>query len=105
MERLTRVSKNGTGMIWFIDHNNNNIDVEPCEMTTKDIRIALERLAYYEDLEERYKLIAPLPHDDNPCLHCDSGWASISSTKCTSCSDSCLRLKEYHERHGVINEH
>lgn len=100
MERLTRVSKNGTGMIWFIDHNNKNVDLEPCEMTTKDIRIALERLAYYEDLEESDKLIILEPTDEYPCRNCDVGWGSISSDGCTSCKDSCIRFKEFNERHN-----
>ncbi len=30
-----------------------------------------------------------------PCTYCDTGWGSISSEGCTSCADTCDRLKQY----------
>lgn len=52
MERLTR--KSDSGMIWFIDYEHKNpIDKEPCEMDYHNNRLAIEKLAEYEDLEEQ----------------------------------------------------
>lgn len=32
-----------------------------------------------------------------PCRYCDTGWGSVSSEGCTSCHDTCDRLKRYFE--------
>ena len=48
MERLTRKSSN-TDMVWFVDHNNNDMDLEPCEMSYTHNRLAIRKLAEYED--------------------------------------------------------
>lgn len=49
-------------MVWFIDHNHNDLNLEPCEMTFGDSSKAIRKLAYYEDLEEQGRLIV-LPED------------------------------------------
>lgn len=56
MNRLTRKSDNGT--VWFIDreHENGYVEREPCEMNTHHVRLAIAKLAEYEDLEEQGKL-------------------------------------------------
>ena len=36
--------------------------------------------------------------DKNPCTYCDAGWATISTTGCTSCREDCERLKEWERR-------
>jgi len=51
MERLTEKSERG--VVWFIDHENNDIRLEPCEMDSHNNRLAIEKLAKYEDLEEQ----------------------------------------------------
>lgn len=56
MERLTERSKN-SDMVWFKDVENGNMCLEPCEMTAHHSRIALERLAAYEDAEEQGLLL------------------------------------------------
>lgn len=61
MDRLTRKSQN-TGMVWFIDHNNNDLNLEPCEMSYGNNRDAIQKLAYYEEAEEQGRLIV-LPED------------------------------------------
>lgn len=48
MKRLTRKSSN-TDMVWFIDHNHNDLNLEPCEMTSGDSGKAIRKLAAYED--------------------------------------------------------
>lgn len=54
MERLTRRGgKNMEGMIWFVDHENNNMSLEPCEIQTGHARKMLEKLAEYEDEKEK----------------------------------------------------
>ncbi len=47
--RLTERSKN-SDMVWFKDTENEGIRLEPCEMSAHHSRIALEKLAAYEDL-------------------------------------------------------
>lgn len=51
MERLTERSDN-SDMVWFKDHENGNMRLEPCEMTARHSRMAIEKLAAYEDAEE-----------------------------------------------------
>ena len=59
MERLTKKSKT-TDMILFIDKENNNLSLEPCEMTSYHNRLAVEKLFDYETKEEN-GLILYLP--------------------------------------------
>lgn len=54
MKRLTRSSGN-TDMVWFIDYEN-NIDLEPCEMNSHHVKLVIQKLAYYENLEEQNRL-------------------------------------------------
>ena len=49
MKRLTRKSSN-TDMVWFVDHDNNDMDLEPCEMNYHHNRLAIQKLAEYEDI-------------------------------------------------------
>lgn len=51
MERLTIRSKN-SDMVWFKDAENGNAHLEPCEMTAHHNRMALDKLATYEDAGE-----------------------------------------------------
>ena len=55
MERLTEKSK--SGMVWFIDRENNDTRLEPCEMDSQHSRLAIQKLAEYEDLEEQGLLL------------------------------------------------
>ncbi len=55
MDRLTKQSE--SGMTWFIDHENNGIALEPCEMDSHNNRLAIERLADYENAEEKGLLL------------------------------------------------
>lgn len=56
MERLTIRSKN-SDMVWYKDVENNDAYVEPCEMTPHHSRMAIAKLATYEDVEEQGRLI------------------------------------------------
>ena len=59
MERLTEQSET-SNMVWFKD---GNMRLEPCEMTAHHSRMAIEKLAAYEDAEEQgllLRLPAPL---------------------------------------------
>lgn len=56
MERLTIRSKN-SDMVWFKDAENGNAHLEPCEMTVHHNRMALDKLATYEDAEEQGRLV------------------------------------------------
>lgn len=51
MKRLTK--KSDSGMVWFVDHENNDIKLEPCEMNSHHNRLAIQKLAVYEDAEEQ----------------------------------------------------
>lgn len=52
MERLTEKAAN-SNMVWFKDAENGNAHLEPCEMTSHHNRMALDKLATYEDAEEQ----------------------------------------------------
>ena len=58
MSRLTKRGIKQEGMIWFVDHENNGISLEPCEMNPHHNRVTLEKLADYEDKEEQGLLIS-----------------------------------------------
>lgn len=60
----------------------------------------LNRLAYYEDLEEQGRLIILTVQDIHPCRNCGVGWGHISSEGCHSCEETCIRLKEYNEKYN-----
>jgi len=49
MKRLTRKS-NTSDMVWFIDRENNNHELEPCEMDSHHSGVAIRKLAEYEEL-------------------------------------------------------
>lgn len=53
MSRLTYKSE--SGMTWFVDEEGRRL--EPCEMSPHHSRLAIEKLAHYEDLEETGRLI------------------------------------------------
>lgn len=53
MSRLTYKSE--SGMTWFVDEKDRRL--EPCEMSPHHNRLAIEKLANYEDLEEAGRLI------------------------------------------------
>ena len=67
MERLTGRSKN-RDMVWFKDTENDGIRLEPCEMSAHHSRMALERLAAYEDAEEQGLFLRL------PCKVGDTAW-------------------------------
>lgn len=71
MERLTR--KSDSGMTWFIDYEHKDpIEKEPCEMDYRNNRLAIEKLAEYEDLEEQEKLLKL------PCAVGDTVYTNIA---------------------------
>ena len=60
----------------------------------------LNRLAYYEDLEEQGRLIVLSVKDIYPCRNCGTGWGSISSEGCHTCDETCERLKQSNEKYN-----
>lgn len=75
MERLTIRSKN-SDMVWLKDAENGNARLEPCEMTAHHNRVVLDRLATYEDLEERGRLVKL------PCKVGDTVWDNDCGRPC-----------------------
>ncbi len=57
-----------------------------------------EKLAFYEDLEEKGELPVMYGVNYYPCINCGMGWASISIEGCKSCHDDCEKLKEYYRK-------
>lgn len=96
MERLTRLCENTENGKYIPYVADNYIGIYPNCTLGK----VVERLAYYEDLEEDGRLIVLSIQDIHPCKNCDTGWGSISSDGgCASCHDDCGRLKEYNEKY------
>lgn len=69
--------------------------------STNGIEDAIEKLAYYEDLEEQGRLIILTVQDIHPCRNCDTGWGHISSEGCHTCDETCERLKAYNEKYNT----
>ena len=55
--RLTKTSDSFGGMVWFRSQGRNDLWLEPCEMTPHDCRVAINKLAAYEDAEEQGRLV------------------------------------------------
>lgn len=56
--RLTERSKNkNSDMVWFKDSENDGMCIEPCEMSSHHNRMAIAKLAAYEDAEEQGLLL------------------------------------------------
>lgn len=68
-------------------------------MSCNEIYNALSKLRYYEDLAEQGRLIVLSVEDIHPCKGCNTGWGSISSNGCTTCDETCERLKQYNEKY------
>lgn len=87
MERLTERSKN-TSMVWFKDNENSNMLLEPCEMSSHNSRMAIEKLATYEDAEEQGLLLRL------PCKVGDTVYAFLSTCNYfTECQINKIELK------------
>lgn len=65
MERLTIRSKN-SDMVWFKDAENGNAHLEPCEMSSHHSRMAIAKLAAYEDAEEQGQILRLPISKDTP---------------------------------------
>lgn len=57
-------------MVWFIDRENKDMRLEPCDMDPHHSRLAIAKLAEYEDLEEQGLLIR-LPCHCKDCKYVD----------------------------------
>ncbi len=87
MERLTIRSKN-SDMVWFKDAENGNAHLEPCEMTAHHNRMALDKLATYEDAEEQGQILRL------PCKVGDTVYAFLSTCNYfTECQINKIELK------------
>lgn len=54
MRKFTKVLESGeSGMVWFVDHENGDVELEPCEMNYHHNRIAITQLAKYESMHEK----------------------------------------------------
>ena len=62
---------------------------------------AIDKLAYYENLEEEGRLIILGVEDIHPCKGCDVGWGYAPSEGCHTCDETCKRLKQYNERYNT----
>ena len=78
--RLTVRSEN-SGMVWFKDTENNDMWCEPCEMSVHNVRMALAKLADYEDAEEQ-GLILRLPCEVGDTVYVDSAILPIKDMEC-----------------------
>lgn len=90
--RLTVRSEN-SGMVWFKDTENNDMWCEPCEMSVHNVRMALAKLADYEDAEEQ-GLILRLP-----CKVGDKVY-QISENFIEPCTVETIYLGNYRDRNG-----
>lgn len=90
--RLTERSKN-SDMVWFKDTENEGIRLEPCEMTAHHSRIALEKLAAYEDAEEQGLFLRL------PCKVGDKVYL-ISENFIEPCTVETIFLGNYRDRNG-----
>lgn len=103
MERLTEKQSAGYDLKSlngeWCDHYCHKQKVETCDEC--GIYQAIQKLAYYEDLEEQGRLIILTVQDIHPCRNCDTGWGTVSSEGCHTCDETCERLKKYNEKYNT----
>lgn len=80
-------------MVWFKDAENGNAHLEPCEMTAHHNRMALDKLATYEDAEEQGLLLRL------PCKVGDKVY-QISENFIEPCTVETIFLGKYRDRNG-----
>lgn len=91
MERLTERSKSkNSSMVWFKDENNNML-LEPCEMSSHHSRMAIAKLAAYEDAEEQ-GLLLRLPCKVGDTVYVDSVILPIEDMECYEDIDNKIPL-------------
>lgn len=100
MKRLTERFSNGQVAVLGCG-NNCKYDYKYCYSENGNcptLEEIYEKLAFYEDLEEKGEL--PIIYGVNvyPCTNCGVGWASISSQGCKSCHDDCEKIKEFYKK-------
>lgn len=102
MERLTERFSNGQAAVYGCGSNCKH-DYKYCDSYLENcptISEIYEKLAYYEDLEEKGMLLILEETNEHPCKNCGMGWGSISSDGYTGCEETCAKLKEYNEKYN-----
>ena len=100
MSRLTERFSNGQAAVAGCGRNC-KYDFKYCKFNEDNcptLDEIYEKLAFYEDLEEKGELPIVYGVNYNPCTNCGRGWASISIDGCKSCHDDCEKLKEYYRK-------
>ena len=111
MERLTERSKN-SDMVWYKDVGDSGMLLEPCEMTAHHSRIALERLAAYEDAEEQGLLLRLPCNKDTPVYSIEYCCGRNKNNRigmcvrgfCKDCDDKAYYIREDTAEHCSIGE-
>ena len=118
-----RLTKNINGMVWFASQDA-DLWLEPNEMSYRDNRIAIDKLATYEDAEEQGRLVI-LPFDMKGIklvvaererqidLWCDQSgnhpfeWMAILGEEygelCEAVNETCFQNPKHPERGGKPN--
>lgn len=97
MGRLTRLCRNTEGGKYGKYVTDNYVGI----YSDIELSKAIDKLGYYEDLEEEGRLVILSVDDIHPCKNCDTGWGSVSSDGvCECCYDNCDRLKKYNEKYN-----
>lgn len=61
----------------------------------------IDKLAYYENLEEEGRLIILSVEDIHPCKSCNTGWGRMASDGAEFCYDNCEKLNKYNEKYNL----
>lgn len=100
MSRLTERFSNGQAAVVGCG-SNCKYDFQYCDFKNGDcptLDEIYEKLAFYEDLEEKGALPVMYGANYYPCTNCGVGWARISTQGCASCHDDCEKLREYYRK-------
>ena len=63
--------------------------------------VAVSRLMELAKADKEGRLAIFSIEDIHPCRGCNNGWGTISSEGCTTCEETCVRLKEYCEKYNT----
>lgn len=63
--------------------------------------VPVSRIIELTKADKEGRLLVLSVEDIHPCRGCNTGWGSISSEGCTSCEETCIRLREYNEKYNT----
>ena len=84
---------------WDAWYNKLIKNLNQCDLHNTGYKDALDQIDDWMDSQPLVETNARTKNRElHPCSICNVGWATYSKEKCTSCAESCEKLKKYNDR-------